>query len=66
MVLGGPAAHVGADLSDQLQRGLRLDLRACSSFRSDRLFSRDSSFCSFIGYLLVALPACIGRNTFGG
>ena len=25
MVLGGPAAHVGADLSDQLQRGLRPD-----------------------------------------
>jgi hypothetical protein len=25
MVLGGPPAHVGADLSDQLQRGLRPD-----------------------------------------
>ncbi len=25
MVLGGPAAHVGADLGDQLQRGLRPD-----------------------------------------
>ncbi len=25
MVLGRPAAHVGADLSDQLQRGLRPD-----------------------------------------
>ena len=25
MLLGGPAAHVGADLGDQLQRGLRPD-----------------------------------------
>jgi hypothetical protein len=25
MVLGRPPAHVGADLSDQLQRGLRPD-----------------------------------------